>query len=188
MGLVVVGDRAQGQELVDAMAPVGGDVLEAAVVDGQRSARAMPVIESLEVSGVTLTTRGPGGRVVVVCADAVVSTCSFVATNHGLPDIATGWVGTSAGVLRYGWVPSELASDVDPATDVFPAAGGAFIASQTGELTFMSSGSPGDYVFAQLGMPRLVERNADFETVPVTDATEPDSTVPRSAAPREGSA
>jgi hypothetical protein len=157
MGLSIVGDESAAEPLLDVIRPADGAAVAAA--EGQAAARDLPVIASLELAdGVTLSARGPGDRVLSVCADATISTCAFVSTHYGAKDLALGWAGGDIGAFSYGWAPTSLADRLDSAgVDIHPNEHGAFLTAISDVL--IGSGGSGELLELPrhdlLGMPRL---------------------------------
>lgn len=171
MRLAVVGSESLAEPLLS-VSPVSGSAVVNAVAEGQRAARSLPVLESIDLAlGANLTARGPNDRVIAVCADAEIATCAFVSTIYGAKDLALGWAGTESGAFAYGWAPASLAERLDgERVRLHTNDHGAFL-TDIADVLVGSNGS-GEMIGRPradlVGMPRLASLDAAVGYVPIT--------------------
>jgi hypothetical protein len=163
----VGGDPVAAQAIVAALRHVDARTVLGAVAEGQVFARSLPVVTETEVAnGARLTARGPDGRVLAVCADAHISTCSYVPSVYGHGDVALGWAGTETGGFPYGWVPSSLVPALDPETATFELTDtGAFVTEFAGAGLLIGADGSGEIIghppVGLIGMPALAGITVD---------------------------
>lgn len=168
----IYGDPAAAEPIVAAMGHVDAETVLAAVTAGQEFGRTLPVLAETELeNGARLTARGPDGRVFTVCADAHISTCSYVPSVYGHGDVTLGWAGTETGGFPYGWVPSSLVPALDPETATFePSGPGAFVTAISGAGLLIGSDGSGEVIgypgVGLIGMPALAGISVDGSILP----------------------
>lgn len=161
----IYGDPLAAQVIVAALRQVDARAVLDAVAAGQGFGRTLPVLAETELeNGARLTARGPDGRVLAACADAPISTCTFVSSVFGAGDAAVGWAGTEVGGFTYGWLPNADADRLPAGPSVHPAESGSFVSDfdQGFQISNRSFLARPDLI----GMPTLAGISVDGSVLP----------------------